>query len=497
MKSFKLENIKSFKSSGNIELKPITIFVGKNSCGKSSLLRFPVLIAQTFKEDVIAPLLLFGNMIDYGNYDDIVNNHKEEPIVFEMDYGVIELNRYIHRSVLGRRRVAIDKLIKNYKKISLRTKVNKVNKRLIVQETELILDEHKLCYIKQTSSGKYDIVINGIPSLGEECNLREVNLSFQQFIPIIEHREIIGEYIKKFEESQQIKKIFEKISRAYDMLEDEPRNELEREIYNVYNLLWFIRVLYLGLARKIMTESEELTYIGPFRENPKRNYRYSESAYKDVGVRGENVSMILRQDVQENGHLVKQVSSWFEEAMGFKVVLEDLGSSLFSIMIENADGCKDNIIDTGYGISQVIPIVTQLCNNYNAMDRRQMMYYGIRAKRMYILEQPELHLHPAAQAQLADLFVESIIQNKERKILVETHSEHLIRKLQVLIADKNIDFSNDQVAIYYVDKDENGDSFVTRMNITENGQFKEEWPSGFFDKSYELTKLLLRANRRG
>lgn len=253
---------------------------------------------------------------------------------------------------------------------------------------------------------------------------------------------------------------------------------------------------YLGISRKMRDESEALTYIGPFRENPKRTYRDSESAFKDVGVRGENVSMVLRQDMQENGDLLNQVSRWFEEAMGCRVGLEELGSSLFRIVIENTYGSKDNIIDTGYGISQVIPIVTQLYNN-NVMDRTQRMYYGIRRNNMYILEQPELHLHPAAQAQLADLFVNSIIREPSKKILIETHSEHLIRKLQVLIADKEVGFSNDQIAIYYVDKDKKGNSFVKRMDIAENGQFEEEWPSGFFDKSYELTKLLLRANRKG
>lgn len=147
VKSFKLENIKSFKNSGEIDLKPITIFVGKNSCGKSSLLRFPVLLAQTFKEDVIAPLLLFGNMIDYGNYDDIVNQHKEKPIAFEMEYGVIELNRYIYKSVMGVTRTAIKEVMQNYKKISLRTQIGKSNKRMVVQETELLLDEYSLCHI--------------------------------------------------------------------------------------------------------------------------------------------------------------------------------------------------------------------------------------------------------------------------------------------------------------------------------------------------------------
>ncbi|MGB0932420.1 MAG: AAA family ATPase, partial [Chitinophagales bacterium] len=67
MKSFQLKNIKSFKDTGEIELKPITIFVGKNSSGKSSLVRFPVVLAQTFLEDTISPIVFNGKYLDYGN----------------------------------------------------------------------------------------------------------------------------------------------------------------------------------------------------------------------------------------------------------------------------------------------------------------------------------------------------------------------------------------------------------------------------------------------
>ena len=98
----------------------------------------------------------------------------------------------------------------------------------------------------------------------------------------------------------------------------------------------------------------------------------------------------------------------------------------------------------------------------------------------------------------SDLFVDCITDKKGmlHRLLIETHSEHLIRKLQVLVADPDIKISNDQIAIYYVDKDENGDSHVEKMNMCDNGQFEKAWPTGFFDKSYELTKLLMKANSK-
>ena len=63
------------------------MFVGKNSSGKSSLIRFPAVLAQTFKENAHTPLLLFGNFIDYGNYDDVIYRHESSSIAFRIIFG--------------------------------------------------------------------------------------------------------------------------------------------------------------------------------------------------------------------------------------------------------------------------------------------------------------------------------------------------------------------------------------------------------------------------
>ena len=105
-------------------------------------------------------------------------------------------------------------------------------------------------------------------------------------------------------------------------------------------------------------------------------------------------------------------------------------------------------------------------------------------------------MHPAAQAELAHLLVNATNLNRSRRIIVETHSEHLIRKLQVLIADPSVPIDNDQVAIFYVEKNKLGESFIEKMEIAENGQFKKRWPSGFFDKGFELSRELMVANSK-
>ena len=152
-------------------------------------------------------------------------------------------------------------------------------------------------------------------------------------------------------------------------------------------------------------------------------------------------------------------------------------------MLRDKNGNETNLIDNGYGVSQVLPIVTEIIRLSIATPRK--LRYIEASDYIVILEQPELHLHPAAQSELATLFVNGISDGKgKKKILVETHSEHLIRKLQILVADKEI---------YYVDKDEDGNAHVEEMKLLENGKFENAWPSGFFDRGYQLSRELAKA----
>ena len=114
-----------------------------------------------------------------------------------------------------------------------------------------------------------------------------------------------------------------------------------------------------------------------------------------------------------------------------------------------------------------------------------------------VIEQPELHLHPGAQAELANLFVDAVSSNSSSRtlnVLIETHSEHLIRRLQALVADSNCSITNDDIRIYYVDKNEANEGYITEMKLHPNGQFENTWPTGFFDKAHELTMELVRNN---
>jgi hypothetical protein len=122
--------------------------------------------------------------------------------------------------------------------------------------------------------------------------------------------------------------------------------------------------------------------------------------------------------------------------------------------------------DVGIGISQVLPVL--------------VMAYGSRNK-LIAMEQPEIHLHPALQAELGDVFIEAALGERKNTFILETHSEHLILRLMRRIREGKI--SPEDVGVVFVDPLARGSRFI-ELRIDEDGDFIDEWPGGFFEESF-------------
>lgn len=125
--------------------------------------------------------------------------------------------------------------------------------------------------------------------------------------------------------------------------------------------------------------------------------------------------------------------------------------------------------DVGYGISQILPIIVQLC----------MLQNGT-----ILIEQPELHLHPSMQSNIGSLFADTIINSPNAQIIAETHSEYLVERIQKLVrkgrAGGGLDPSD--VSLICVDQSESGESYIIPIPINHEGKFTVRWPGGFFTK---------------
>lgn len=133
--------------------------------------------------------------------------------------------------------------------------------------------------------------------------------------------------------------------------------------------------------------------------------------------------------------------------------------------------------DYGYGITQFFTM---------------LMSVGVAKPGQTIaIEEPEIHLHPSFQSKLAEMFVEAY-QEYNIHFIIETHSEYLIRKLQVMVADKERSLTSNDVSLNYVEKGENDVSTNRKIEIHEDGRLSEPFGPGFFDESKTLVMEMLK-----
>ena len=109
-----------------------------------------------------------------------------------------------------------------------------------------------------------------------------------------------------------------------------------------------------------------------------------------------------------------------------------------------------------------------------------------------IIEQPALHLHPAAHSALSYLFGK-MAKERNCKFVIESHSENILLGFRKMIVDRNCDFNPDDISIYYVDECDDG-SYLQRINIDENGDL-DYWPTGVFSESFEILREINRMAR--
>ena len=216
-------------------------------------------------------------------------------------------------------------------------------------------------------------------------------------------------------------------------------------------------------------------YLGPTRVHPHRLYHWEKTHPKEIDLWGNKaVDALLSARVRQlttahNGKGVsieERISKWFQKlnlAHTFWLgPIGDLSDNNYEVRIQKSpNSAKVTLADMGHGIADLFPLLVHCCY--------------VPEGSTLILEQPGIHLHPKAQADLADLFLE-VIEERNLQILVESHSEHLLTRLQRRVAEKQI--GQDDVALHFCRNNE-GVSTIEQLEVTESGEIKN-WPENFF-----------------
>ena len=184
----------------------------------------------------------------------------------------------------------------------------------------------------------------------------------------------------------------------------------------------------------------------------------------------------------ENGdHLISDLYEEIEENVhGLPDTLEKLESLLSDIqelvLFDKRSRTPVSHRDVGIGISQVLPVLVTC--------------FASREK-IVAMEQPEIHLHPALQSELGDVFIESALGNKKNTLLIETHSEHLLLRVMRRMRETSNgelpegvpQVTPKDVCVLFV-QPKGTSSAVRHLELDEEGQLLDAWPGGFFEEGY-------------
>lgn len=261
-----------------------------------------------------------------------------------------------------------------------------------------------------------------------------------------------------------------------------------------------IRAAYqnAGFLDDLVLSFEELfqrvLYLGPLREGPQRDYPWGGERPQDVGRRGElaiaamlasRAQATLKTD-QVNQRAItvaERVAMWLQElglihAFSLQTTGENRNS--YEVRVRRTSRSPEVLItDVGFGVSQILPVLV-LC------------YYAPEGSTI-ILEQPEIHLHPSVQAGLADVFIDAA-KTRNIQVIVESHSEHLLRRLQRRIAEEAL--TPEQAALYFCATNTQGVSQLQVLQLDPFGNITN-WPKDFFgDEFGEIAAMQEAALKR-
>jgi predicted ATPase len=551
IKEITFKNYKAF-DEGKIEFYPITILLGANSVGKSSINQLLLMLQQSsLTRNYKSVLKLNGEFISLGENENIFKDKdmaKELILSFKFQDNdllnsfknefLIELTSAIERTLEmfehinlrnSRKRdfkslfpenfkknkwkskteflSVIDKIIELYNQFKKDEKDNTKDKEEIsyqqrqldnyftpnfLELKEIKRDNYEILYeflknCKKLSSSLFEITfhIKNIKTSKEEVfkitkiilsnqstKIYEIDLVLSSKKNCYENLVIKSELIqsKEFINHEVTKdEILERInfdSTIFYLLSINEPGFIGKSSYRMSN---FSRVVFSMLENPLINlrhcfRNEMINYVSPLRAHPKRYYFLDKSNINTVldSLDGDSLTEILK----ENKIIKDRVNSWLKE-FKLSVDVSTLKDVIHKLKIKQ-NGLNLDITDVGFGISQVLPVIVQGFLSYR--------------NSLTIVEQPEVHLHPKMQADLADLFIDIVTiqkqRNKSKFLLIETHSEYLIKRLRRRMAE-NEKIGPQDIAIYYFyPRNEMGTGTIEKKDINSTGFF--EYPKDFY-----------------
>ncbi|MEX1361671.1 MAG: DUF3696 domain-containing protein [Nannocystaceae bacterium] len=449
LESIRFKNFKAWADTGTVRLAPLTVVFGGNSAGKTSFAQLLLLLKQTAASPDRQRVLHLGDshaLVDLGTFEDVIHRHEvDRSLEIELAWTLPKWLRWedpYHRE--------------NHEADALQLTA-------VVQQIDQRPTVARLSYQIGLGSSGPRIGMERQPSRGD------YKLTSRRF------------------------KAVRQVGRKWPLPPPVRFYGFPEQTVAYYQNTAFVADLNLETEKLF----QRIHYVGPLREPPQRVYVWSGERPEHVGQRGERaIEALLAASGRSLNFKSRQRVTPFQEVVAERLQRMGLVSEFKTVPI--AEGRKEHevlvrthpsgpmvrITDVGFGVSQILPVVTEC--------------FYVPHSSTVIFEQPEIHLHPRVQADLADLFIDALRAREsgsERKIqlLVESHSEHFLRRLQRRIAEQQL--RADDVAAYFVEMTPDG-AQLRDLEIDDYGNVTN-WPPDFFgDEMADLMAMTEAARRR-
>ena len=436
LRELRIKNFKCWEDTGPIRMAPITLFFGANSSGKSSIGQFLMMLKQTVESPDRKAVFYPGgksSAVQLGGYQEMV--YLRDPL----------------------------------KKIEFEYKWDIPDKELVIKDS-----------INNKSFSGSNLAFNASISLDEDQHSVVLNdLRYRLFD--LNNDEVFSIGMERRNGGKSEYKIE---STGYHLKRKQGRWQpgppvrfygFPDEVVAYHQNADFVQELNL-IHEKFF---RSVFYLGPLRTKAERLYSWTGIEPESVGYSGENtIAAILASLKRKINPAYKRRAKGFQQIIAeklkdmrlideFKIKSISEKRQEYEVKVKTSGADFVDLPDVGFGVSQVLPVLVQI-------------FYAPHNS-IIIMEQPEIHLHPAAQATLADVMIDAIDcreQGKDRNIqlIIETHSEHFLRRLQRRIAENRI--SEDKVSACFADITK----IPARLEPLQIDMFGNilNWPQNFF-----------------
>lgn len=442
LKKLRIKNFKGWKDTGDIHMAPISLFFGANSSGKSSIGQFLMMLKQTVESPDRKAVFYPGgknSAVHLGSYQEMVfHRNPENKIAFDYQWSSepIRIKDHLSGQMFSGDTLSFDAEVGLVEKKQYDLVLDRMNYELTDKEETILTVGLK------RSSNKYKVNATNYRLKRNPGRVWDPNTAVRFYgFP--------DEVVAYFQNADFVQK--------------------------------------LNLSHEKLFRS--LCYLGPLRTKAERLYSWTGTEPESVGYAGENtIAAILAARNRKISLGFKRIAMPFEEIIALKLkemgLIEEFKVNPISeqrqeyevkVRTKGAEDCVD-LPDVGFGISQLLPVLVQC-------------FYAP-AGSIILMEQPEIHLHPSAQSALADIMIDVINSREDGldrniQLIIETHSEHFLRRLQRRIAEDVI--SKEKVSVYFANITKTP-AALEPLQIDIFGNI-QNWPENFFgDEMGDITE---------